>query len=106
MIAPALVSGWLLVIMAFVTTFDVALGSWLGQHNACIVSPTYGEKWMGGVYREVKRPERLVYTWAWEGAMPLAGAPSTSRCSRMRRRGSSTGSRSRRGACPGPACWP
>ena len=27
----------------FVTTFDVALGSWLGQHNACIVSPTCGD---------------------------------------------------------------
>src|SRR5579871_5740778 len=26
-----------------VTTFDVALGSWLGQHNACIVSPTCGK---------------------------------------------------------------
>lgn len=26
----------------FVTTFDIALGSWLGQHNACIVSPTCG----------------------------------------------------------------
>ena len=26
----------------FVVTFDVALGSWLGQHNACIVSPTCG----------------------------------------------------------------
>jgi uncharacterized protein len=26
----------------FVTTFDVALGSWLGQHNACIVSPACG----------------------------------------------------------------
>lgn len=26
----------------FVTTFDVALGSWMGQHNACIVSPTCG----------------------------------------------------------------
>lgn len=25
-----------------VITFDVALGSWLGQHNACIVSPTCG----------------------------------------------------------------
>lgn len=24
------------------TTFDVALGSWLGQHNACIVAPTCG----------------------------------------------------------------
>ncbi|MES3000396.1 MAG: anaerobic sulfatase maturase [Pseudomonadota bacterium] len=27
----------------FVTTFDVALGSWLGQHNTCVVSPTCGD---------------------------------------------------------------
>ncbi len=26
----------------YVTTFDIALGSWLGQHNACIISPTCG----------------------------------------------------------------
>lgn len=26
----------------FVTTFDVALGSWLGEHNLCIVAPTCG----------------------------------------------------------------
>jgi len=26
----------------FVQTFDIALGSWLGQHNLCIVSPTCG----------------------------------------------------------------
>lgn len=26
----------------YVTTFDVALGSWMGQHNACIISPTCG----------------------------------------------------------------
>lgn len=26
----------------FVTTFDVALGSWLGQHNSCLVAPTCG----------------------------------------------------------------
>jgi uncharacterized protein len=26
----------------FVTTFDVALGSWLGQHNLCITAPTCG----------------------------------------------------------------
>ncbi len=25
-----------------VTTFDVALGSWLGQHNSCLVAPTCG----------------------------------------------------------------
>ena len=27
----------------YVMTFDVALGSWLGQHNPCIVSPTCGK---------------------------------------------------------------
>ncbi|MGG5890078.1 anaerobic sulfatase maturase [Falsiroseomonas sp. HC035] len=27
----------------FVTTFDVALGSWLGQHNLCIVAPRCGD---------------------------------------------------------------
>lgn len=26
----------------YVTTFDIALGSWLGQHNACIAAPTCG----------------------------------------------------------------
>lgn len=26
----------------YLTTFDVALGSWLGQHNLCIVAPTCG----------------------------------------------------------------
>ncbi len=26
----------------YVTIFDVALGSWMGQHNACIVAPTCG----------------------------------------------------------------
>ncbi|WP_201780276.1 anaerobic sulfatase maturase [Acetobacterium bakii] len=26
----------------FVNTFDIALGSWLGQHNACISAPTCG----------------------------------------------------------------
>ena len=29
---------------------------------------------VGGVYREVRRPERLVYTWAWQGDnSPMAG---------------------------------
>ena len=25
---------------------------------------------VGGVYREIRRPDRLVYTWAWEGESP------------------------------------
>jgi uncharacterized protein len=50
----------------FVTTFDVALGSWLGQHNACIVSPTCGHSLVmehnGDVYScdHYVEPERLI----------------------------------------------
>jgi uncharacterized protein YndB with AHSA1/START domain len=29
---------------------------------------------VGGVYREIKRPERLVFTWKWEGAHPDGSA--------------------------------
>ncbi|MFZ2651439.1 MAG: SRPBCC domain-containing protein [Burkholderiaceae bacterium] len=28
---------------------------------------------VGGTYRSVKRPERLTYTWQWEGDSPMAG---------------------------------
>jgi uncharacterized protein len=50
----------------FVTTFDVALGSWLGQHNLCIVSPTCGNapvlEHNGDVYScdHYVEPEHLV----------------------------------------------
>jgi glutathione S-transferase len=54
---------------------------------AATVDPRVGGAWridmrsreqtahvVGGVYREVKRPERLVYTWVWEpGGGPLGG---------------------------------
>jgi uncharacterized protein YndB with AHSA1/START domain len=29
-----------------------------------------------GVYREIRRPRRLVYSWAWEGTGPYAGHES------------------------------
>lgn len=29
---------------------------------------------VGGVYREIKRPERLVFTWMWDPAFPMAHA--------------------------------
>jgi uncharacterized protein YndB with AHSA1/START domain len=34
---------------------------------------------VGGEYREIQRPERLVFTWAWEGAHPagVAGHETT-----------------------------
>jgi len=50
----------------FVTTFDVALGSWLGQHNSCIVSPTCGTSLVmehnGDVYScdHFVEPEHLI----------------------------------------------
>jgi uncharacterized protein len=50
----------------YVTTFDVALGSWLGQHNACIVSPTCGRSLViehnGDVYScdHYVEPEHLI----------------------------------------------
>jgi uncharacterized protein len=50
----------------FVTTFDVALGSWVGQHNACIVAPTCGRALVlehnGDVYScdHFVEPEHLV----------------------------------------------
>jgi uncharacterized protein YndB with AHSA1/START domain len=33
---------------------------------------------VGGIYREIKRPERLVFTWAWEEDHPH-GTPGLSR---------------------------
>ena len=37
-----------------------------GAWRACIASPTYGEKWMGGVYREIVRERKIEFTMAWE----------------------------------------
>jgi uncharacterized protein YndB with AHSA1/START domain len=35
------------------------------------MQPPQGDlMYLVGTFREVKRPERLVYTWAWEGAPP------------------------------------
>ena len=44
-------------------------GTWRG----CLVSTEDGRQlWLGGVYREVTPPERLVFTFAWEEG-PAAG---------------------------------
>lgn len=37
-----------------------------GAWRACIDSPEGSEHWMGGIYREISPPERLVFTFAWE----------------------------------------
>jgi len=37
-----------------------------GVYRACICSPDGAEYWMRGVYREIAKPERIVFTFAWE----------------------------------------
>ncbi len=37
-----------------------------GAWRACIKSDAYGESWMGGVYREIERDRRIVYTFTWD----------------------------------------
>ncbi|MBV8567603.1 MAG: SRPBCC domain-containing protein [Methylobacteriaceae bacterium] len=37
-----------------------------GRYRASIRQPNGAQMWVGGVYREVDPPRRLVFTWAWE----------------------------------------
>lgn len=37
-----------------------------GRYRFKMVSPDGNVHWLGGVFREVVAPERLVYTWTWE----------------------------------------
>ena len=37
-----------------------------GAWRACIRSPEGQDYWMSGVYREVREPEKLVFTFAWD----------------------------------------
>ncbi len=37
-----------------------------GAWRACIKSAEYGEQWQGGVYREIERDRRIVFTFAWD----------------------------------------
>jgi uncharacterized protein YndB with AHSA1/START domain len=42
-----------------------------GRYRLSMKDPGSGaEHTVGGEYREVERPSRLVYTWAWEGESP------------------------------------
>lgn len=42
-----------------------------GTWKAWIVHDAYGENWMGGVFREIERDRRLVFTFAWnDGSDP------------------------------------
>ena len=45
-------------------TMDVRPG---GRWRSCLRSTETGQElWLGGVYREIVAPERLVFTFAWE----------------------------------------
>lgn len=37
-----------------------------GAWRACIWSPEYGENWQGGVFREIERDRRIVFTFIWD----------------------------------------
>lgn len=41
-----------------------------GAYRAMIKSPAHGENWFGGVYREIERDKRLVFTFAWDNDGP------------------------------------
>lgn len=48
-----------------------------GAYRLAMHDPDAGEDHVvGGTYRAVERPRRLVYTWAWEGTGPYAGHES------------------------------
>lgn len=38
-----------------------------GAWRACITSPRTGDSWHGGVFQEIERDRRIVFTFAWEG---------------------------------------
>ena len=39
-----------------------------GAWRCCMRSPEGADLWLGGIYREIVVPERLVFTHAWDGA--------------------------------------
>jgi uncharacterized protein YndB with AHSA1/START domain len=48
-----------------------------GGYRLAMHDPEAGEDHVVvGTYREIARPERLVYSWAWEGTGPYAGHES------------------------------
>jgi uncharacterized protein YndB with AHSA1/START domain len=44
-----------------------------GAYRAMIKSAEHGENWFGGVYREIERNRRLVFTFAWDNDGPSTG---------------------------------
>ncbi|HKV91929.1 MAG TPA: SRPBCC domain-containing protein [Candidatus Angelobacter sp.] len=44
-----------------------------GNYRICMRSPEGTDYWLQGVYREIKKPERLVFTYAWLDAQGKPG---------------------------------
>ena len=44
-----------------------------GSYRAMITSAEHGENWFGGVYREIVRDKRLVFTFTWDNDGPSSG---------------------------------
>jgi uncharacterized protein YndB with AHSA1/START domain len=51
-------------------TIDFRVG---GAWRACVSHAGHGDNWMGGVYREIERDRRLVFTFAWEDGRDQPG---------------------------------
>ena len=47
-----------------------------GAWRACFASPAHGEQWQHGVYREIDRDRRIVFTFVWEQG-PAPGVETT-----------------------------
>jgi uncharacterized protein YndB with AHSA1/START domain len=47
-----------------------------GAWRACFVSETYGENWQGGVYQEIERDRRIVFSFTWDDG-PAGGIETT-----------------------------
>jgi uncharacterized protein YndB with AHSA1/START domain len=57
-----------------VADVDLRVG---GGYRLAMRNPESGEDLVvHGTYREISRPDRLVYSWAWEGTGPYAGHES------------------------------
>jgi uncharacterized protein YndB with AHSA1/START domain len=48
-----------------------------GAWRACMRRPDGTELWLGGVYREIVEPERLVFTHAWDDEKGKPGRQTT-----------------------------
>jgi uncharacterized protein YndB with AHSA1/START domain len=44
-----------------------------GAYRVTMKSAEHGEDWFGGVYREIERDRRIVFTFAWDNNGPSAG---------------------------------